>query len=77
MFLTPKMLTQSQVSYAPSPSRPLLLQALLRAQAADDLTTPQLDNLLLKGRAGCVFGLDLVSSAALPYLTRQLTTAPP
>lgn len=55
----------------------LLLQVLLRgAGAAEDLSTPQLDNLLMKGRVGCVFGLDLMSSAALPYLTRQLTTAP-
>ena len=45
--------------------------------AAEDLATPKLDNQLMRGRVGCVLGLDLVSAAALPYLIRQLATAPP
>lgn len=39
--------------------------------------TCQLDNQLTKGKVGCGLGLDLVSAAALPYLTRQLATASP
>lgn len=44
--------------------------------AAEDLATPKLDSQLMRGRVGCVLGLDLVS-AAVPYLIRQLATAPP
>ena len=56
----------------------LPLQGLLRgAGAAEGLTTPEPDNQLMKGRVGCASGLDLVSSAVLPYLIWQLTTAPP
>lgn len=56
-----------------------LLQVLLRREQVWQRTwpLPSGDNQLMKSRGCCVLGLDLVSAAALPFLTRQLATAPP
>lgn len=48
-----------------------------KEQVQQGTCLPADNNQLKKGRAGCGLGLDPVSAAARPYLTRQLATASP